>query len=200
MNAWHESKEDPVSVYTISLFLHIVGALGLFAVLSVEWAGLAQLRRAAGVAQARESARLLAGPRAVGGPASLLILVTGIHMTATRWGPQGWIVVGLAGMVIIAVLSIAVSGRRTAAIARVLPTEDGPIPAAVRQRLQDPVLPLALRVRTALFLGVVFLMATEPGTGISLTALAVAAIAGVAAALAAREEGDHQARAVESQP
>jgi hypothetical protein len=93
-----------------------------------------------------------------------------------------------------------VSGRRTAAIARVLPTEDGPIPAAVRQRLQDPVLPLALRVRTALFLGVVFLMATEPGTGISLTALAVAAIAGVAAALAAREEGDHQARAVESQP
>jgi len=189
-----------VSVYTISLFLHIVGALGLFAVLSVEWAGLAQLRRAAGVAQARESARLLAGPRAVGGPASLLILVTGIHMTATRWGPQGWIVVGLAGMVIIAVLSIAVSGRRTAAIARVLPTEDGPIPAAVRQRLQDPVLPLALRVRTALFLGVVFLMATEPGTGISLTALAVAAIAGVAAALAAREEGDHQARAVESQP
>jgi hypothetical protein len=189
-----------VSVYTISLFLHIVGALGLFAVLGVEWAGLAQLRRATGAAQARESATLLAGPRAVGGPASLLILLTGIHMTATRWGPQGWIVVGLVGMVIIAVLSIAVSGRRTAAIARVLPTGDGPIPPAVRQHLQDPVLPMALRLRTALFLGVVFLMATEPGTGMSLAVLAVAAIAGVAAALAARGEGGHQAPVVGSEP
>lgn len=189
-----------MSVYSVSLFLHIVGALGLFAVLAVEWAGLAQLRRAAGVAQARESVRLLAGPRVVGGPASLLILLTGIHLTATRWGPRGWIVMGLAGMVVIAVLSIAVSGRRTTAIARGLPTGDGPIPPAVRQRLQDPVLPLALRVRTALFLGVVFLMATEPGTGVSLAALAMAVIVGMAATLAQRGEGRHPARVVGSEP
>jgi hypothetical protein len=189
-----------VSVYSVSLFLHIVGALGLFAVLAVEWAGLAQLQRAAGVAQVRESVRLLAGPRAVGGPASLLILLTGIHMTATRWGPRGWIVVGLVGMVVIAVLSLAVSGRRTGAIARVFPTGDGPIPPAVRQRLRDPVLPLALGVRTALFLGVVFLMATEPGTGVSLAVLGVAAIAGAAATLAARAEGRRPARVAGSEP
>lgn len=189
-----------MSVYSVSLFLHIVGALGLFAVLGVEWAGLAQLRRAAGAAQARESVRLLSGPRTVGGPASLLILLTGIHMTATRWGPRGWIVVGLVGMVVIAVLSVAVSSRRTGAIVRVLPTGDGPIPPAVRQRLRDPVLPLALRVRTALFLGVVFLMATEPGTGPSLAVLAVAVVAGIAAGLAARGEGRGQARVAGSEP
>jgi hypothetical protein len=120
-----------VSVYSISLFLHIVGALGLFAVLAVDWAGLSQLRRAAGVAQARESVRLLGGPRLVGGPAALLILVTGIQMTATRWGTRGWIVVGLAGMVVIAVLSTAVSDRRVGAIARALPAEDGPISLAL---------------------------------------------------------------------
>jgi hypothetical protein len=188
-----------VSVYSVSLFLHIVGALGLFAVLGVEWAGLAQLRRAAGVAHARESVRLLAGPRVVGGPASLLILLTGVHMTATRWGPRGWIVVGLVGMVVIAVLSVAVSARRTGAIARVLPSEDGPIPPAVRERLRDPMLPLALRVRTALFLGVVFLMATEPGTGASLAVLAVAAFAGMAR-LAARDEGRGQARVAGGEP
>jgi hypothetical protein len=107
---------------------------------------------------------------------------------------------GLAGMVVIAVLSIAVSGRRTTAIARGLPTGDGPIPPAVRQRLQDPVLPLALRVRTALFLGVVFLMATEPGAGVSLAALAVAVIVGMAATVAKRGEGRHPARVAGSEP
>ena len=169
-----------MSVYSISLFLHIVGALGLVAVLAVEWAGLAQLRRAARVVQVRDSVRLLAGPRVLGGPAALLILLTGIHMTATRWGPRGWIIVGLAGMVIIAILGAAMGARRTGAIARALPADDGPIAPALAAQVRDPALVLGLRLRVALFLGVVFLMATEPGTGASLAAMAVAALVGAA--------------------
>src|SRR5438552_2776004 len=85
-----------MSVYLISLFLHIAGALGLAAVLALEWASVYGFRRATALGQAREWARLLAAPRIVGGPASLIVLVTGIHLTATRWGPQGWIIVGRA--------------------------------------------------------------------------------------------------------
>ena len=113
-----------VSVYSISLFLHIVGALGLGAVLAMEWASLHNLQRATEAGQVREWIRLLGAPRFLGGPAALTILVTGIHMTATRWGPQPWIVVGLAGMVVIAVLGGAVSGRRAGAIIRALPADD----------------------------------------------------------------------------
>jgi hypothetical protein len=35
-----------MSLYYTALFLHIVGALGLFAALALEWAGLSNLRRA----------------------------------------------------------------------------------------------------------------------------------------------------------
>src|SRR5882724_1608254 len=183
-----------VSVYSISLFLHIVGALGFCAVLAIEWASLYNLRRATEAGQVREWIKLLGAPRFLGGPAALTILVTGIHMTATRWGPQAWIVVGLAGMVVIAVLGGAVSGRRAGAIARALPAEDGPISTALRQRLHDPALWLSLWLRTALFLGVVFVMTTEPSTAGALAAMVMAVVLGLAAAIPARSSGRRPAR------
>jgi hypothetical protein len=187
-------REDPVSVYSISLFLHIVGALGLVTVLGLEWASLYGLRRATVVGQVREWARLLGAPRFVGGPAALTVVVTGIHLSATRWGPQGWIVVGLAGMVVIAVLGGAVSGRRAGAIARALPAEDGPISAALAKRLHDPMLTLSLALRTALFLGIVFLMSSKPSTAGALAAIGMALVLGLAAALPAWSSGRHPAR------
>src|SRR5205814_115690 len=99
----------PMSVYAIAVFLHIVGALGLFAALALEWASLYNLRRVPTAGQAREWAKLLSALRFVGGPSALTILVTGIYMAATRWGGQGWIGAGLGGLVLIAVLGGAVS-------------------------------------------------------------------------------------------
>ena len=186
-------------MYSISLFLHIVGALGFCAVLAIEWASLYNLRRATEAGQVREWIKLLGAPRFLGGPAALTILVTGIHMTATRWGPQAWIVVGLAGMVVIAVLGAAVSGRRAGAIARALPAEDGPISTALRQRVHDPVLSLSLWVRTALFLGVVFVMTTEPSTVGALAAMGIAVVVGLAAAIPARSSARPPARVAGSE-
>jgi hypothetical protein len=188
-----------VSVYSISLFLHIVGALGLGAVLAMEWASLYNLRGATEVGQVREWIRLLGAPRFLGGPAALTILVTGIHMTATRWGPQPWIVVGLAGMVVIATLGGAVSGRRAGAIIRALPADDGQISTALRQRLHDPALRLSLWLRTALFLGVVFLMSTQPSTAGALAAMVMAVVLGLAAAIPARNSGRRPARVAGSE-
>ena len=116
-----------MSAYSISVFLHIVGAHGIFAAIGLEWAGLSNLRRATDTIQVREWMRLLAAPRTLGGPSALLILLSGIYMSATRWGPQGWIVVALGGMVAIAAVGGAVGGRRAAAIARALPPEAGPV-------------------------------------------------------------------------
>jgi hypothetical protein len=183
-----------VSVYSISLFLHIVGALGLCAALGLEWAGLYNLRRATEAGQVREWVRLLASPRFVGGPAALIILVTGVHMSATRWGPQGWVVVGLAGMALIAVLGAAISGRRAGAIARALPAEDGSISTALGRRLHDPVLALSLRLRTALLLGIVFVMSTQPSTAGALAAMGVALVVGLAASYPAWSGGRGPAR------
>lgn len=87
-----------MSVYAIVVFLHVVGALGVFAAMGLEWTGLANVRRASTAAQAREWARLLRKVRMLEGPAGLTILATGIYLS-TRWGEQPWIGLGLLGLI-----------------------------------------------------------------------------------------------------
>jgi len=171
-----------MSVYSISVFLHIVGALGIFAAIGLEWAGRSNLRRATDTTQVREWIRLLAAPRTVGGPSALLVLVTGIYMSATRWGPQGWTLVALVGMVGVAAVGGAVGGRRVSAIAQALPAEAGPVSPTLRQRLDDPALTLSLWTRTALLLGIVFLMSVRPGWGGAVAVMGIALLLGIAAA------------------
>src|SRR2546422_8767576 len=151
-----------MSVYAIAVFLHIVGALGLFAALALEWASLYNLRRVPTAGQAREWTKLLRALRFVGGPSPLTILVTGIYMTATRWGGQGWIGAGLAGLVLIAVVGGALGGRRSAAIARTVAGETGAISAGPRPPLLDPGVLLSARARTAPALGGVFCLGVQP--------------------------------------
>ena len=188
-----------MSLYSISLFLHIVGALAIFAAFGLEWAGLHNLRRASTVEQVREWVRLLGAPRFVGGPAALTLLVTGIHMSATRWGGQGWIVVGFGGMVVMAVTGVVLSGRRVGAIARALPAEEGPISTTLARLLRDPVLALSLGIRAGLLLGVVFVMSTKPSVAGALTALGVALALGLAASQPARK-GDRRPARMEPEP
>jgi len=82
--------------YRFALFLHIVGAFGLIAAVTLEAIGLRGLRHATQGDEARMwlgiSRRLVSRLA----PASLgVILLTGLLMTATAWGPQGWIAVAL---------------------------------------------------------------------------------------------------------
>lgn len=176
-----------MSFYSISLFLHIVGALGLFAALSLEWTGLLGLRRATTAGQARQWMRLMAVPRTIAGPSALIVLLAGIYLSIARWGVQAWIVVGLTTMVFIAVLGPALGGRRWAAIARSLPPgEEGSLGAAFGQRVRDAVLSLSISLRVALFVGIVFLMSTKPGIAGALAAIGVAALLGLAPALSNR--------------
>ncbi|HMA22472.1 MAG TPA: hypothetical protein VKP00_00725, partial [Gemmatimonadaceae bacterium] len=67
-------------MYSISLFLHIVGALGIFASLAIEQAGLVNLRRASTTAQAREWLSMLRVTQRIQGPSALLLLATGLYM------------------------------------------------------------------------------------------------------------------------
>jgi hypothetical protein len=176
------------------VFLHVVGALGLFAALGLEWAGLFNLRRATEVGQVREWMRLLGAPRFLGGPAALILLVSGIYMSSTRWGPQGWIIVALVGMVLIAVLGAALGGRRAGSIVRALRAENGPISPALARQLHDPVLTLSLRLRVALFLGIIYLMSIRPSTAGALAAMGVAAVVGLASAVPVWGSGRRPAR------
>jgi hypothetical protein len=172
-------------MYSISVFLHIVGALGLFAALALEWAAVHNLRGATTTEQVREWVKLLSMLRLVGGPSAVTLLATGIYMSAARWGEQGWIAAGFGGLVVIAVLGGTLTGRRVRGIASALGGEDGPMSAALRRRLHDPVLALSAWLRTALGLGIVFVMSTKPGSAGALGAMVVAVALGIAAGLPA---------------
>ncbi len=182
--------------YTIALFVHIVGALGMFVALALEWVAWAGLRRSATVQEARGWLGLLGVVRRVG-PASLgLILVAGLYMTATVVGWTSWILVPLASFVVIAALG-GISNRSLPAIERALQIETGPISDALRQRMSAPILAASVRVRTALALGIVFLMTTKPDVVGALVVIVVAAALGVFASRVGTEPrlGERAARA-----
>jgi hypothetical protein len=166
-------------VYSIFLFLHIVGALGIFAGLAIEQAALFNLRRASTNAQAREWLSLLRTLQRSSGPSALVLLVTGVYMMATRWSHQAWAGLGLVGMILLALIGALVTGRRMKPIGQAVFTSDGPLPPALRDRLSDPVLRLSAWVRLGLALGLVFNMSVKPGTAGAVAALVIAAGLGV---------------------
>jgi len=96
-------------------------------------------------------------------------------MMATRWSSQAWAGLGLVGMVLMAIIGAAVTGRRMKAIGQALPAGDGQLPGALRARLDDSALGMSASVRVALALGIVFNMSVKPPAGGAVAALVVAA-------------------------
>jgi hypothetical protein len=148
--------------YSIVLFVHIVGALGLFVALGLEWTSLVYLRRAATGEQAREWLGVLDRTRRLG-PASLAaVLISGFYMMAVAWGWVGWIIVALAAIILIAIVGATLTGLRIGAVKEAAIAENGPLSPALRQRLHDPLLWIGVQTRTAIALGIVFLMTVKP--------------------------------------
>jgi hypothetical protein len=114
-----------MTLYSIALFLHVVGALGLFIAIGLEWTGLSAWRRAASTDQVREWLPVLGSLRKIGGAAALTLVVSGVYLMATAWRGTAWPGIGLAALVLIAVLGALLTGRRVGPIARDLSSAQG---------------------------------------------------------------------------
>jgi hypothetical protein len=167
-------------VYPLVLFLHILGAFGLVAALTLEAIGLRGLRRAVRTEDALMWLAISRGLVLRLAPASLgLILVTGLYMTATTWGPKGWILVALASLVLLAVVGALGTGIRMARIGSAVGgASAGPLSDDLRRALRDPILLTSLRTRLAIVLGVVFLMTVKPSSLASVVVIILAAAIG----------------------
>jgi hypothetical protein len=172
-----------MSAYSIALFLHLVGVLALFAGIGLEQVGLRQLRNAGSVSQVREWMTLMRGRRRIDGPAALIILVSGGYLMGHGAGYHAWVAAGLVGMVAMAVLGAGVGRPRFVAIGRAISATDGPVPATLRERIEDPVLRLSAATRFALGIGVVFDMVVKPSAVGAAVVLIVALAIGATAAL-----------------
>jgi hypothetical protein len=176
-------KEKIMSIFSIALFLHIVGALGVSAALSLEWTGLRQIRSAGLPEQVRPWVGILKSTNRVGFPSMLTTFITGIYMVWTAVGWVPWILVVLGTLILLIVLTRALTTPRMAAIARTLATEKESVSQTFRNLLNDPVLWVSLQTRMAVVLGIIFLKIVTPNLGGSLLTIAIAVVIGIASAL-----------------
>jgi hypothetical protein len=175
-----------MNIYAVALFVHILGAVLLFAALTVEGVALRQLSRASGPGEAASAAGMLRLNRIVGPLSALGIVGAGLYMTATSWGWRPWLVTGIGAWVLVAAAG-AVNGMRLLSLERRLSG------AADRADAFLPIRDLLLRVswsaRVGIAFGVLFLMTVKPGWTGAIAAIAIAAAAGAGAGLIASRGG-----------
>ena len=163
-----------MNVYTTCLVLHVVGAVGLFAAVGVEGAGLFCLSRATTNQDVRGALGALGLNRFVGPPSTLLTLAPGLYMTRA-WGWPPWIQASLGLLAFVVVVGAVVTGRRTAGLERELG-----LAGELRRPFREQALIASFAARAALLLAIIVLMVTKPGLP---TCLALSGLAAFTAAL-----------------
>ena len=178
-----------MTFYPFALFLHIVGALGLFIGLGLEWTSLWYMRRAFTAGQANPWLHIFTLLRWIYPISWAAILLPGFYMTATVRSGGAWLGIAFAAIFLVLLLGMAISGRRLAAIRPTLAAESGRLSPDLRQRLSDPLLWASIQTRLAIALGIIFLMTVKPGLSGSLLTIGLAAILGLISAWPAWSRG-----------
>ena len=169
-----------MSPYTIPVFVHLLGALALFVGYGIEWGVSALFQNAASAEQLRSWLRVFKISPALSGAGLLVLLLSGGYLASLSPGTmrQGWISATFLGIIVALALGFALILPRMRGIRSALPAGNEALPAALRNRLADPVLLTAIRVRVLLATGIVYLMVAKNPLVPSLVALGVAAILG----------------------
>lgn len=166
--------------YSIALFLHICGALGLFAAVGIEMVGVLGLRRAQTVDQVRTYLRVVKVTESIFPVSSVLLLGAGIYVTVAQWSFRTpFVTVGLITLVVMAALGPTVQGKRWQLVEKAaddLP--DGPVPDSLRRLIDDPIAWSSMGGAVFAAVGVVALMTIKPGWGASVAIAVIAYVVG----------------------
>jgi Predicted integral membrane protein (DUF2269) len=168
-----------MSMYSVVLFVHIVGALTLFMALAVEWASLAQMQYVTSQVQAKISIKMSSGLRPLSILSMLIVLGSGGYLASTMeaWG-NPWIWATMAGMFAIGVIAVVLTNKRMEEIRRACRDEDAKLTERLIGQLRDPILRVSIHLRIAIALAIVLLMVTKPNLDGALLALIIAGVAG----------------------
>lgn len=167
----------------IALFVHIIGAIGLFAAMALQISGLAAFRRATTVEQVRGiisgSSRLL-----ILAPISaLLILLSGpylMYLGSKEHYDVDWAGFAMAVFIIVGIVG-GISSRRDAKIIQTKVDESNHhFTNELHDTLQDPKLLTIPLVSVWVLSGVVALMVFKPDVAVSVVIVAAALAIGFA--------------------
>lgn len=165
-----------MNVYTLVLFFHILGAIGFFVALTFEGVVLLRLRSAQTMEQARFFIKAFYLLKFIYVPSFIGIIVGGLIL-AYYIGNETtlWIAVSLASIIIIMLLGGLVTGVKMGKLRKLVSGDTNSTLASIESELRDRQLVVSYCERFAIALGILFLMSTKPGLGISLVVIAVAA-------------------------
>jgi hypothetical protein len=176
-------KEITMDAYTIVLYLHIVGVLGLFVALGLEWTGLRQIRSALVPEQVHAWMGVLKSTRGVGFASMLTTVITGTYMILADTGLVPWIYISILALLLVILLSVVLTGPRMVAIGQALVMGKGTLSSTFYSAVNQPLLWISIQTRIALALGIVFLKITKPELAGSLVTVGVAIVLGIATSL-----------------
>ena len=174
-----------------ALFIHIIGAIGLFAAMALQISGLAAFRRATTVEQVRGiisgSSKLL-----VLAPVSaILILVSGpylMYLASKEHYDVGWAGIAFAIFVIIGIIGGITSRRDAKIIQAEVDGSDDQFTDELRDMLHDTKFLTIPLVSIWTLSGVVALMVFKPDMAISVLIVAAAIAIGFANAALIRKD------------
>jgi hypothetical protein len=165
-----------LSLSTVLRFLHLAAALVLFLALGIECTANSFLRRSTTSAEAQTWLRLARLGPVLNGPALAVLLLSGGYLAALSGAmKQAWIPASLLAIAVVFLLGIFVNIPRMRAIRQALPAAGDSLTVALR----NPLLASSVRIRTAIALGIVFLMTAKQPFGPSMITLAVACALGI---------------------
>lgn len=164
-------------VYKIALFLHVTGALLLSAAIAVEWFCIINSRKS-GAGHVQELVSHYSKIAKFGDIAAFLILIPGIYMMIAVWNDAPWGISGFFGLILIGAIGGTLTGRKIKKIKRLILTNDSGCQDP-GQLLNNDTLSISIRIRTGIFLGVIFLMTAKPGLAGSVITLSTSVILGM---------------------
>jgi Predicted integral membrane protein (DUF2269) len=149
--------------YSIALFTHFLGLVGLFVGYGLEWAASSLLRRTTTADQARSWLRIYRLSQPISGPGLLILILSGGYMASiTGSMKQGWISASLLAIVVMLGVGFVFMLPRLRTLRAALPEGNATFPDTILARVQDPMLVTLVRTRFVLALGVVLLMTAKP--------------------------------------
>jgi hypothetical protein len=169
-----------VTVFSVVLFLHLLGAVSLFIAYGIEWTASSLFRNASSTEQVRSWLRVFRVSPPLSGIGLGVVLLSGGYLASLSGAmKQGWIPATFIAIFIALVLGFALILPRMKRIRAALPSGNDPVSAQLRERLSDPVLLTAIRVRVMVVTGIVYLMAAKISLVPSLAALSLAIVLGL---------------------
>lgn len=173
-----------IELYPFLVFLHVIGAVGMFTAWGIEAAALSQLHQAITLDQIRASLSLRRRAVPVGAVSMPMAVATGVWMMRIRWGFEPWMLAAFAGLALIVVAGVALERRAMPPLAAAV--------TAGAERLEGTVLVASrrlwtsLRLRLAIGVAILALMTMKPGPLGSVAVVGAAIVVGLATAIAPR--------------